>query len=333
MASFLEESSSFSFALTQLEGKRVLVLGHRRPDGDCIGSQVALTRVLLSEGIDARAVNQDPIPRTLQKFVGDTPFHSPDEVEGDDFVTVTVDCADHKRVGEELADRFPKVQLNVDHHVSNVGYAEVNLVLPEASATGEILGKFFLDNEMTIDSVTAEALYLGICTDTGQFCYSGTNASVFEVCRRLCEAGARPSNVAHELYEREKPGKIQLLQKFLASFRMEHDNRVCIGSIRGEDYADTGTSSEDAENFVDYSRSLEGVEIGSLLEDRNGQIKGSLRAKDSRYRVDLLAKEFSGGGHACAAGFNLEKDLDDFYPEFVRAIGEHLKLVEVGGIN
>ena len=333
MASFLEESSLFSRALAELAGKPVLVLGHRRPDGDCIGSQVALTRVLLSEGIDARAVNADPIPRTLQKFVGDTPFFRPDEVEGADFIVVTVDCADHKRVGEELADRFPKVHLNVDHHVSNIGYAEVNLVLPEASATGEILGKFFLDNEMTIDSITAEALYLGICTDTGQFCYSGTNASVFEVCRRLCDAGASPSNVAHELYEREKPGKIQLLQKFLASFRMEHDNRVCIGSIRGEDYADTGTSSEDAENFVDYSRSLEGVEIGSLLEDRNGQIKGSLRAKDSRYRVDLLAKEFSGGGHACAAGFNLEKDLDDFYPEFVRAIGEHLKLVEVGGIN
>ena len=332
MASFLEESSSFSNAFFQLEGKSVLVLGHRRPDGDCIGSQVALTRVLLSQGIDARAVNTDPVPRTLRKFVGDTPFFRPDEVEGDDFVTVTVDCADHKRVGDELAGRFPKVFLNIDHHVSNDRYAEINLVLPEASATGEILAKFFLDNEMTIDSITAEALYLGICTDTGQFCYSGTNASVFEVCRRLCEAGANPSSVAHELYEREKPGRIQLLQKFLASFRMEHENRVCIGSIRESYYEETGTSSEDAENFVDYSRSLDGVDIGSLLEYRNGQIKGSLRAKDSRFRVDLLAKNFSGGGHACAAGFNLEKDLDEFYPEFVTAIGEHLERVESGGI-
>jgi bifunctional oligoribonuclease and PAP phosphatase NrnA len=332
MASFLEESSSFSHALTQLEGKRVLVLGHRRPDGDCIGSQVALTRVLREQGIDARAVNNDPVPRTLQKFVGDTPFLRPDGVEGNDFKAVTVDCADHKRVGDELAGRFQNIFLNVDHHVSNDRYAEINFVLPEASATGEILGKFFLDNEMTIDSVTAEALYLGICTDTGQFCYSGTNASVFEVCRRLCEAGANPSSVAHELYEREKPGRIQLLQKFLASFRMEFGDRVCIGSIRGADYAETGTSPEDAENFVDYSRSLDGVDIGSLLEDRDGQIKGSLRAKDSRFRVDVLAKKFSGGGHACAAGFNLEKDLDEFYPEFVSAIGEHLKRVEAGGI-
>jgi len=333
MVLFLEESSAFSSALAQLAGKSVVVLGHRRPDGDCIGSQVALTRVLLSQGIDARAVNADPVPRTLQKFVGDTPFFRPDEVDGDDVVAITVDCADHKRVGNELAARFPNIFLNVDHHVSNDGYAEVNLVLSNASATGEILAKFFLDNEMSIDSVTAEALYLGICTDTGQFCYSGTNASVFEVCRRLCEAGANPSSVAHELYEREKPGRIQLLQKFLASFRMEFGDRVCIGSIRDSHYTETGTSSEDTENFVDYSRSLEGVDIGSLLEDRNGQIKGSLRAKDSRFRVDLLAKKFSGGGHACAAGFNLEKDLDGFYPEFVSAIGEHLKRVEAGEIN
>ncbi len=330
MLLFLEESTLFSRALSQLEGKSVLVLGHRRPDGDCVGSQVALTRVLHSLGIDAKAVNNDPVPRTLQKFVGDTPFFRPDEVDGDHYVALTVDCADHKRVGHELAWRFPNIFLNVDHHVSNDRYAEINFVLPEASATGEILGKFFLDNGLEIDSLTAEALYLGICTDTGQFCYSGTNASVFEVCRRLCEAGANPSTVAHELYEREKPGRIQLLQKFLASFRMEFGDRVCIGSIRGADYADTGTSPEDAENFVDYSRSLDGVDIGSLLEDRDGQIKGSLRAKDSRFRVDLLAKKFAGGGHACAAGFNLEMDLDEFYPEFVNEIGKHLERIKNG---
>ena len=332
MPPFLQESSLFASALDQLKGKRVVVLGHRRPDGDCVGSQVALTRVLRAHGIDARAVNEDPVPRTLRSFVGDTPFLAPADLSGDDFVAVTVDCADHRRVGESLCGRFPDVFLNVDHHVSNDRYAELNLVLAEAAATGEILAKFFLDSGYGLDSVTAEALYLGICTDTGQFCYSGTDASVVEVCRRLCEAGASPSKVAHELYEREKPGRIQLLQKFLSTFRMEHGDRVCIGMIRDSFYRETGTKPEDAENFVDYSRSLDGVEVGSLVEDRGGQIKGSLRAKDSRFRVDLLAKRFSGGGHACAAGFNLERDLDDFYPEFVSAIGEHLELVDAGDL-
>lgn len=327
MTKFLQESVEFFNALECLKGKSVLVLGHRRPDGDCIGSQVAMTRGLTELGIDTRAVNQDPVPRTLAKFVGDTPFFSPNQLDGDDYTVITVDCADKKRVGEELQERFPKVYLNIDHHVSNNNYGDINFVLPDASATGEILAKLFLDNEVKIDPVTADALYLGIATDTGQFCYSGTNASVFEVCRRLCEYGASPSSVAHELYEREKPGRIQLLQRFLASFRMEFNDRVCIGTLRDRYYEETNTKPEDAESFVDYARSIEGVEIGALVEERNGMLKGSLRAKETCYRVDVLAKEFNGGGHACAAGFNIEKPLDEFYPELVKAIGKHLTLV------
>ena len=324
MTSFLQESNLFANALTELKGKPVLVLGHRRPDGDCIGSQVGLTRVLIELGVNACAVNQDPVPRTLKKFVGNTPFFSPEEIEGNDFTIVTVDCADKHRIGEELSKRFPEVFLNIDHHVSNNNYAKTNFVLADASATGEILAKFFLDCEMKIDSITADALYVGIATDTGQFCYSGTNASVFEVCRRLCEYGADPSLVAHELYEREKPGRVQLLQRFLASFRMEHDERVCIGTLRDSYYKETNTHPEDAESFVDYARSIEGIEIGALLEERSGKIKGSLRAKDASYRVDVLAKEFNGGGHACAAGFNVNQTWEEFYPKLVDAIGRHL---------
>ena len=324
MTSFLQESNLFANALIELKGKPVLVLGHRRPDGDCVGSQVGLTRVLIELGVNARAVNQDPVPRTLKKFVGNTPFFSPEEIEGNDFTIVTVDCADKHRIGEELSKRFPEVFLNIDHHVSNNNYAKTNFVLADASATGEILAKFFLDCEMKIDSITADALYVGIATDTGQFCYSGTNASVFEVCRRLCEYGADPSLVAHELYEREKPGRVQLLQRFLASFQMEHDDRVCIGTLRDSYYKETNTQPEDAESFVDYARSMEGVEIGALLEERSGKIKGSLRAKDACYRVDILAEEFNGGGHACAAGFNVNQTWEEFYPKLVDAIGRHL---------
>jgi phosphoesterase RecJ-like protein len=331
MTPFLSESASFSQTLDKLKGESVLVLGHRRPDGDCIGSQVALTRVLQSLGVNARAVNADPAPRTLQKFLGDTSLLRPEDIEDSNTIIVTVDCADHARVGEHLKDRFPKVFLNIDHHVSNTHFAEHNFVLSDASATGEILSKFFFDCAYKVDKTTAEALYLGICTDTGQFCYAGTNASVFEVCRRLCDAGCSPSQVAHELYEREKPGRIQLLQRFLASFRMEFKDRVCIGSIHEDFYQETGTKPEDAEDFVDYARSLEGVEIGVLVENRKGKLKGSFRAKDKRFRVDILAKEFNGGGHACAAGFNVDCPFDDFYPKLVSAIGQHLEVVSGKG--
>ena len=331
MTSFLSESATFSQTLDQLKGETVFVLGHRRPDGDCIGSQVALTRVLQSLGVNARAVNADPSPRTLKKFLGDTELLCPGDIDDPDAIIITVDCADHARVGEQLKDRFPKVFLNIDHHVSNTKFAEHNFVLSDASATGEILAKFFFDCGYKVDKTTAEALYLGICTDTGQFCYAGTNASVFEVCRLLCEAGCNPSTVSHELYEREKPGRIQLLQRFLASFRMEFQDRVCIGCIHEEFYQETRTKPEDAEDFVDYARSLEGVEIGVLVENRNGKLKGSFRAKDKKFRVDLLAKEFNGGGHACAAGFNVDSAFDDFYPKLVNAVGVHLEVVNGKG--
>ena len=107
-----------------------------------------------------------------------------------------VDCADHARIGDELKERYPHVFLNVDHHVSNTKFAENNFVLSDASATGEISAKFFFDTGYEVDKTTAEGLYLGICTDTGQFCYSGTNAVVFEICRKLCEAGCNPAAVA-----------------------------------------------------------------------------------------------------------------------------------------
>jgi len=332
MPAFLEESFLFQKSLSKLDERPILVLGHKRPDGDCVGSQVALTRILISLGKEAKAVNQDPIPRTLSKFVGDTPFIGPAEVPEDDYQVITVDCADHARVGENLCNRFPQVHLNIDHHVSNTKYGNENFILPDAAATGEILAKFFFDSGYEVDLITAEALYLGICTDTGQFCYSATNAAVFEVCRMLCEAGANPSAIAQELYEKEKPGRIQLLQRFLASFRMEFDHSVCIGSIKGQDYEETGTKPEDAENFVDYSRSIDGVKIGVLIEERSGKIKGSFRAKDESLRVDILAKEFNGGGHACAAGFNVGSTIEQFYPILVKAVGCHLQQVEKGNL-
>ena len=132
MSLFLKQSASFAEAISNLNELPILVLGHRRPDGDCIGSQVALTRALIALGKDVRAVNEDPIPRTLQKFVGDTPFFSPDQVEDRDYQVITVDCADQYRVGDSLFKRFPVVDLNIDHHVSNTKYGKQNFVLSDA---------------------------------------------------------------------------------------------------------------------------------------------------------------------------------------------------------
>ncbi len=320
------ESRRFGAAVAALRGQKVAVLGHMRPDGDCIGSTVAVVRALRSQGIEAVGLNQDAVPGNLEAFVGDTPLMLASSYEGDGEAAVSVDCADYKRVGSRLNTLYPEVAVNIDHHISNKAYGADNFVISDASATAEILAGFFLDLGYTIDPVTAQALYVGIATDTGQFRFPSTTPETFEIARRLCEQGARPAEAAFQLYERESFAKIKLLQRFLASLRREFDGRVCVGLIENGVYAETGATIDDSEGLVDYARSIDGVDVGVLIEDRDGALKGSLRAKDPFYRVDQVAKQFGGGGHACAAGLNLEdSSIERFYPELLAALDAHLK--------
>jgi phosphoesterase RecJ-like protein len=323
---FPQQSAQFAAAVQSLQGNKVAVIGHLRPDGDCIGSIVALTRVLQQLGIDAIGINRDEVPANLKAFVGDTPLILADDFEPDGHVAVTVDCADKKRIGDRLLELFPEVALNVDHHLSNKQYGQQNVIIATASATAEILAGFYMDLGYQIDAITAQALYVGIATDTGQFRFPSTTPETFEIARRLCEYGARPAVAAHELYECESFAKIKLLQHFLNSLNMEFDGRVCVGLIENGVYDTTGATIDDSEGLVDYARSIDGVDIGVLIEDRDGALKGSLRAKNPFYRVDQVAKQFNGGGHACAAGLNVDNSsIREFYPQLMHALGQHLE--------
>lgn len=320
---FAEESAAFKRALEALPGERVAVLGHVRPDGDCIGSQVAMARVLRERGLDVVCYNHHRVPPNCAAFVADTPFFEDGDGVEADRVAISVDCADRKRLGPVLQEAFPEVYLNVDHHISNKMYGKENLIVGTASATGEILAGLLLDNGMAMDAVTAQALYVGIATDTGQFRFSSTTQKTFAICHELMEYGADPAAAALELYEKESPEKLALLQRFLASFRFLCDGKVCIGHLDKTSWAETGASKEDTEGLVDYARAIDGVEIGVLLEEQEDLMKGSFRAKNPVHRVDQLAARFNGGGHACAAGFNPEMAFEDFYPQLEAALNEH----------
>ena len=177
--------------------------------------------------------------------------------------------------------------------------------------------------------VSAQALYAGILTDTGQFRFNSTSRRCFQLAGELVERGASPATVGHELYERESPGRLRLLQRFLASLKQECGGRVCVGTLSDGLFEATGTSAEDTEGLVDYARSIEGVEIGVLIEERkDGCFKASLRAKDPVYRVDLVAAQFGGGGHACAAGLNV-KNLPEFYALLIAALSKRLSEIAV----
>lgn len=320
-------SADFACLLAAIAGRKVAVIGHARPDGDCIGSQVALARVLATRGHDVICVNPDPVPRRLLFLLNGMTFHRTDDVlkSPEDRTAIFVDCADHSRGGDRLKIRYPAPVAVIDHHLSNVGFATANLVDSASAATCEILAGVFFDNGLPVDAQSAQALYTGILTDTGQFRFNSTSRRCFLLAGELVARGAKPAEAGYELYERETEGKLRLLQHFLASLKLEWGGRVCIGTLAPGVFETTGSNAEDTEGLVDYARSIEGVDIGALIEQRpDGAVKASLRAKDPAYRVDLAAAQFNGGGHACAAGLNLKTGAENFHARLVAVLAERI---------
>jgi len=309
--------------------RSVVVIGHARPDGDCIGSQVALARALRAAGREVICVNPSPVPRRLRYLVREEPILGLDELPDGDSVAIYVDCADQERAGKVLQERFPQPFGNIDHHVSNAGYAMHNCVQADASATCEILAALFLELDKKIDAPTAQALYTGILTDTGQFRFATTSRLTFQLAAELVALGADPVEAGHELYEREPAGKLQLLQRYLASFEQYGEGRICVGTLAEGVFAETDTGPEDTEGMVDYARAIDGVLIGCLIEVRADGIKASLRAEDPAYRVDQVAAIFGGGGHACAAGLNVTGiKASDFKQQLVETLESRLHQVD-----
>jgi bifunctional oligoribonuclease and PAP phosphatase NrnA len=325
-AAFAHLATPFAALLAAARGQPLVVIGHARPDGDCIGSQVALTRVLRALGVDAVCLNADPVPRRLAFLVGDTPFVTLEVAQTEQRVAIFTDCADRDRATKRLAEAFPAPLGNVDHHLSNPLFATHNLVETRAAAACEILADLVLAANLPVDATTATALYTGLATDTGQFRFGATTAATLHLAAELVARGAQPAAIGLELYEQETFGKLQLLQRFLASLRTCAGGRVCVGTIPAGTYEATNTSPEDTEGLVDYARSIAGVEIGVLIEERAGAIKASLRAKDPVYRVDQLAAHFGGGGHACAAGLNVRGEtLENFTARLITVIEQRLR--------
>ncbi|HVW21206.1 MAG TPA: DHH family phosphoesterase [Opitutaceae bacterium] len=320
-------ADGFGRLLASLPGRPVAVIGHARPDGDCIGSQVALARMLATRGVEAICVNPDPVPRRLEFVAQGTTFLRTDALTDRalGMAAVFVDCADHARAGERLKALFPAPAGNIDHHLSNAGYAAVNLIDSVSAATCEILAGLAFDHGLPVDAKTAQALYTGILTDTGQFRFASTSRRCFALAGELVERGADPAVAGFELYEQESPGRIKLLERFLGSLRFEAGGRICVGTLPAGIFEQTGTTAEDTEGLVDYARSISGVDIGVLVEERaDGTLKASLRAKDPACRVDLVAAEFGGGGHACAAGLNLKTARADFRSQLIASLTKRL---------
>jgi phosphoesterase RecJ-like protein len=304
--------------------KPIIVSGHIRPDGDSIGSQIALTRTLQKIGLEAYMA-YDPLsaPKRLMPFIENTPLlHLNTQLDISLYTLIAVDTADKKRLPDLLQSQ--PVYALFDHHRSTKPYAEFNFIIPDAPSTTAILAEFIINASLEIDTCTAQALYLGLLTDTGQFSYPSTTPQTLYLAAQLVEKGAHPERITNQLFGNETLNRLTLRQRFLQTLKLELNKQVCIGFIDQTMYEETNTLPEDSEGFVDYTRIIEGVKIGVLIETNNTDIKVSLRSQEPEQALDMLATQFGGGGHACAAGFKIQSSLSNFYPHFLNTVSKHL---------
>ena len=293
------------------EGGRFAVLSHVRPDGDALGSQLALGLSLKRLGKDVRIWNEEGM---LEKYsflpsanLLTKPPADPEDVD----VAIALDTAIQNRLGTALpAVRSAKVWINIDHHPSNPGYGDLVYINPKAPATGQILFELIRSEKLPIDAAIAENLYVAISTDTGSFQYPNTTARTFEMAAELVRAGVDVGRVSQLTYENYPRRRAELLRDLLGTMRFEANDRVASFSLSLATAKKLGVLPEDNEGLIDHLRAIHGIIVAVFFEElADGKVRVSMRSKNEKVNVCAICEKFGGGGHVLAAGARLPGTL------------------------
>ncbi len=293
------------------EEGRFAVLSHVRPDGDALGSQLALGLSLKRLGKDVRIWNEEGM---LEKYsflpsanLLTKPPADPEDVD----VAIALDTAIQNRLGTALpAVRSAKVWINIDHHPSNPGYGDLVYINPKAPATGQILFELIRSEKLPIDAAIAENLYVAISTDTGSFQYPNTTARTFEMAAELVRAGVDVGRVSQLTYENYPRRRAELLRDLLGTMRFEANDRVASFSLSLATAKKLGVLPEDNEGLIDHLRAIHGVIVAVFFEElADGKVRVSMRSKSEKVNVCAICEKFGGGGHVLAAGARLPGTL------------------------
>ncbi|MGC1482058.1 MAG: bifunctional oligoribonuclease/PAP phosphatase NrnA [Chthoniobacterales bacterium] len=326
-------TASFDQIRAALEGaETIVVAGHLRPDGDALGSTIAFALWLKSIGKKVIALNENGVPSKYAFLPSSDLVTEPpkdgDRIRCDAFVAL--DTSVKERLGNVL-DRveMPEVFINIDHHVSNEAFGQLNFIDAESPATGQIVVNFFESQGIEITPAMAANLFVAISTDTGSFQYMNTTAQTFEAGATLVRAGVKVGEISQSMYEQQPRRRLELLRLALNSAEFTCDDRVASFALRRADFVRLGLSPEDNEGIIDQLRSVEGVIAAVFLEELgDGMIRISARSKDVRVDVCKVCGQFGGGGHALASGARARGDLDEVSAKFLEAICN-----EVGNVN
>jgi len=303
------------------QNKNILIASHTSPDGDAIGSLTALGLALETFGKNVVLYNEGPIPAVYRFLPHTDRVLCTLEPDASFDVAVISDCSNLQRIGAaaETVKQTPVI-INIDHHVTNNGFGEFQLVDAKACSSAEIVYRLIKKLGVAIDAAIATSLYTGIFTDTGSFRFANTNLAAFTICNEMVENGADPYRVARHVYGAYSLSRIKLLNRALDSIEISQDGKRSLMVLTQTMLTETGTQSEDVEGIINYARRIEDVKMAVLIhEQKNGAKPGanarhpyhvSLRG-DGNVDVAAIASAFGGGGHHDAAGFNIVTTLAD----------------------
>jgi bifunctional oligoribonuclease and PAP phosphatase NrnA len=322
---------------------KLIVVTHENPDGDALGSLIAMQEILVSLGKDCPMfidASEFPLPNEYRFLPLNGLVTAPPEDLGER-VTVFLDCGNLERnpaeafQGASGVDANPLLILNIDHHHDNTMFGNVNLVRPAASCTAEIVWDLMHGLGVTPSHTIAEALYVGLITDTGRFMYENTGARAHLMAAELIEAGVDVHEIYRRVYEGVPYGKLALLARGLANVRRFNDGQLTVTSLSASDFTESGAEESYSEGVIDHLRAVQGTAVAALVRDRIGDTDGdgtarrkvSLRASDERVDVSAIARAQGGGGHRQAAGFTTAMDQEQIVAFLREQVAQQLATV------
>ena len=303
---------------------RFVLAAHARPDGDSIGSQLALAYALRHLGKQVRLVSHDPAPPYVQSFPGISDLEVTEHVSGSFDAAVVLECGSPDRTEVSGLDQY--FMVNIDHHVGNTMYGAVNWFDESAAACGEMVFDVVKGLGVPLTKDIATHVYLAILTDTGSFHHSNITARTFEICRQIADAGVLPATVAAHVYQQSSIGKLRLTGALLDGMELVSGGRIAVLKVDDQILRETRCAADDMEGLINLPLTAREVQAVILFKRFGDQLRVSLRSKGD-IDVRTVATAYGGGGHYNAAGFSLSTSLGQASP---RVVADVVAAVDAG---